>query len=42
MAGNHSVVQPSAILEGGFQAAAPAKINRFLHIVGQRDDGYHY
>ena len=41
MAGNHSVVQPSAILEGGFQAAAPAKINRFLHIVGQRDDGYH-
>ena len=41
MAGNHSVVQPSAILEGGFQAAAPGKINRFLHIVGQRDDGYH-
>ena len=41
MAGNHSVVQPSAILKGGFQAAAPAKINRFLHIVGQRDDGYH-
>ena len=41
MAGNHSVVQPSAILEGGFQAAAPAKINRFLHVVGQRDDGYH-
>ena len=41
MAGNHSVVQPSAILEGGFQAAAPAKINRFLHIVGQRGDGYH-
>ena len=41
MAGNLSVVQPSAILEGGFQAAAPAKINRFLHIVGQRDDGYH-
>ena len=41
MAGNHSVIQPSAILEGGFQAAAPAKINRFLHIVGQRDDGYH-
>ncbi|MEE2821343.1 MAG: 4-(cytidine 5'-diphospho)-2-C-methyl-D-erythritol kinase [Pseudomonadota bacterium] len=41
MAGNYSVVQPSAILEGGFQAAAPAKINRFLHIVGQRDDGYH-
>lgn len=21
---------------------APAKINRFLHITGQRDDGYHY
>ena len=41
MAGNHSVVQPSAILKGGFQAAAPAKINRFLHIVGQRDDSYH-
>ena len=41
MAGNYSVVQPSAILEGGFQAAAPAKINRFLHIVGQRHDGYH-
>ena len=41
MADNHSVVQPSTILEGGFQAAAPAKINRFLHIVGQRDDGYH-
>ena len=29
------------MLEGGICAAAPAKINRFLHILGRRDDGYH-
>ena len=29
------------MLEGGVCAAAPAKINRFLHILGRRDDGYH-
>ena len=41
MAGNHPIIHPSDVLEGGFKASAPAKINRFLHIVGQRDDGYH-
>jgi 4-diphosphocytidyl-2-C-methyl-D-erythritol kinase len=41
MAGHHQVTQPSTLLEGGVQAAAPAKINRFLHIVGRRADGYH-
>jgi len=41
MAGDHSVIHPSDVLEGGYRAAAPAKINRFLHIVGQRPDGYH-
>jgi 4-diphosphocytidyl-2-C-methyl-D-erythritol kinase len=25
----------------GFRAAAPAKINLYLHIVGRRDDGFH-
>ena len=25
----------------GFRAAAPAKINLYLHVVGRRDDGYH-
>ena len=29
------------MLEGGICAAAPAKINRFLHILGRRDDGFH-
>ena len=41
MAGHYQVTQPSTVLEGGVQAAAPAKINRFLHIVGRRADGYH-
>jgi 4-diphosphocytidyl-2-C-methyl-D-erythritol kinase len=41
MASHYQVTQPSTLLEGGVQAAAPAKINRFLHIVGRRDDGYH-
>jgi 4-diphosphocytidyl-2-C-methyl-D-erythritol kinase len=41
MAGHYQVTQPSTLLEGGVQAAAPAKINRFLHIIGRRDDGYH-
>jgi len=41
MAGNRSVIHPSDVLEGGYRAAAPAKINRFLHIVGRREDGYH-
>ena len=31
-----------SIIQQGYQAfLAPAKINLFLHIVGQRDDGYH-
>ena len=29
------------MLEGGICAAAPAKINRFLHVLGRRDDGFH-
>ncbi|MEK9670209.1 MAG: 4-(cytidine 5'-diphospho)-2-C-methyl-D-erythritol kinase [Gammaproteobacteria bacterium] len=41
MAGNHAIIHPSDVLIGGYRAAAPAKINRFLHIVGQRSDGYH-
>lgn len=24
-----------------YDAAAPAKLNQFLHVVGRRDDGYH-
>ena len=41
MAGNDPIIQASSLLEGGVCAAAPAKINRFLHIVGRRADGYH-
>ena len=29
------------IFDPGFAWSAPAKLNLFLHIVGQRDDGYH-
>ena len=28
-------------LLSGFRAAAPAKINLYLHVVGRRDDGFH-
>jgi 4-diphosphocytidyl-2-C-methyl-D-erythritol kinase len=39
---NHSpVTLASERLAGGVRAAAPAKINRFLHIIGRRPDGYH-
>ncbi len=41
MAGHYPITQPSLLLPGGVVAAAPAKINRFLHILGQREDGYH-
>ena len=41
MAGTQPVIYPSRLLQGGVCAAAPAKINRFLHILGQQDDGYH-
>ena len=32
---------PSAVYADGWTSPAPAKINRFLHILGRRDDGYH-
>ena len=32
---------PSHRFANGWSAPAPAKINRFLHIIGRRDDGYH-
>ncbi len=41
MAGHYPITQPSLLLPGGIVAAAPAKINRFLHVLGQREDGYH-
>ena len=41
MAGTQPVIYPSRLLQGGVCAAAPAKINRFLHILGRQDDGYH-
>ena len=41
MAGSQPIIYPSLKLEGGICAAAPAKINRFLHILSRRDDGYH-
>ena len=41
MAGTRPLIYPSYMLKGGICVAAPAKINRFLHILGQRDDGYH-
>lgn len=41
MAGHYQVTQPSTLVAGGIQAAAPGKINRFLHVIGRRDDGYH-
>ncbi|NOT69195.1 MAG: 4-(cytidine 5'-diphospho)-2-C-methyl-D-erythritol kinase [Methylophilaceae bacterium] len=35
-------IQPHLLETQGFQVfTAPAKINLFLHIVGQREDGYH-
>ena len=41
MAGTRPLIYPSYMLKGGICVAAPGKINRFLHILGQRDDGYH-
>lgn len=41
MAGTRPLIYPSDMLKGGICVAAPAKINRFLHILGRRDDGYH-
>ena len=41
MAGTEPVIYPSRLLRDGVCAAAPAKINRFLHILGRQDDGYH-
>lgn len=41
MADLSPVTVASERLDGGLKAAAPAKINRFLHITGQRADGYH-
>ena len=41
MAGHHPIIQPSMLLPGGVVAAAPAKINRFLHILERLPDGYH-
>tara|TARA_B100001093_G_scaffold26464_2_gene23238 strand:+ start:3894 stop:4757 length:864 start_codon:yes stop_codon:yes gene_type:complete len=41
MAGTQPVIYPSRSLYGGVCAAAPAKINRFLHILGRQNDGYH-
>ncbi|GAW96071.1 MULTISPECIES: 4-(cytidine 5'-diphospho)-2-C-methyl-D-erythritol kinase [Colwellia] len=33
--------QPNSFLNKAIEFPSPAKINLFLHIVGQRDDGYH-
>lgn len=33
--------KPAPVLRSGFRAAAPAKINLYLHVVGRRDDGFH-
>ncbi len=33
--------KPKPALRSGFRAAAPAKINLYLHVVGRRDDGFH-
>ena len=41
MANPSPVILPSERLEGGWKSPAPAKLNRFLHITGRRDDGYH-
>lgn len=41
MADRSPVTLASERLDGGVKAAAPAKINRFLHIIGRRPDGYH-
>ena len=41
MANTQPVITPSDRLLGGWAVSAPAKINRFLHITGRRDDGYH-
>jgi 4-diphosphocytidyl-2-C-methyl-D-erythritol kinase len=35
----HAKREPA--LRSGFRAAAPAKINLYLHVVGRRDDGFH-
>ena len=41
MAFDSARLSPSDRLPGGWTAPAPAKINRFLHIIGRRADGYH-
>ena len=41
MAGHYPIIQPSALLPGGFVAAAPGKVNRFLHVLGRLPDSYH-
>lgn len=41
MAGKRPIVTPSTLLPGGISAAAPAKVNRFLHVTGRRQNGYH-
>lgn len=38
---HNSRFSPQAIMTTSHQFAAPAKINLFLHITGQRSDGYH-
>ena len=41
MAGHYPIIKPSALLPGGFVAAAPGKVNRFLHVLGRLPDSYH-
>ncbi|MGQ0675739.1 MAG: 4-(cytidine 5'-diphospho)-2-C-methyl-D-erythritol kinase [Rhodospirillales bacterium] len=35
------LAKPKPATRSGFRAAAPAKINLYLHVVGRRDDGFH-
>jgi len=41
VADRNPITRPSEQLPGGIAVPAPAKINRFLHIIGRRPDGYH-
>lgn len=41
MANPQPLIQASNQLDGGWFVYAPAKLNRFLHILGRRADGYH-